>query len=193
MILFSFLCTNLSTVARALVSVHHKTTTRTATPFVDLPSLRIHNVISSPRISTAMSLCSKSTTNSKKRALYSFEEARKIARGHGFASRQEFLEYDCPGAYQVPKNADEVWAEDWISWEDFLGVPLAFEEAREVARKQVGPASVRKISTEDEYKRLFESKTVNDSDIVSRLPYRPDLKYKTKGWISWDDFLKDSC
>ena len=45
----------------------------------------------------------------KPRRLYSFEEARKIARGHGFDSREEFIEYECAGAYQLPKDADKVW------------------------------------------------------------------------------------
>ena len=51
----------------------------------------------------------KKTTKSKK--LFTFEEARKIARGHGFDSQQEFVEYTCPGAYQIPKDADVVWKE----------------------------------------------------------------------------------
>ena len=45
----------------------------------------------------------------KSRRLYSFEEARKIARGHGFDSKEEFIEYECAGAYQLPKDADIVW------------------------------------------------------------------------------------
>ena len=73
------------------------------------------------------STCNK-TSSKKSRRLYNFEEARKIARGHGFTSKQEFLEYDCPGAYQNPKDADVVWSEDWRGWDDFLGVPLSFEE-----------------------------------------------------------------
>ncbi|VEU34498.1 unnamed protein product [Pseudo-nitzschia multistriata] len=130
--------------------------------------------------------------NRRKRSLYSFSEARKIARGHGFSTREEFIEYDCAGAYQVPKNADEVWSEDWTSWEDFLGLRLAeFEQARDVARSRVGPNSTTswKVSTEEEYLELFRSKQIDDDDIASRLPYRPDLFYKNKGWTSWEDFL----
>ena len=48
-------------------------------------------------------------TNLNARRLYSFEEARKIARGHGFDSKEEFIEYECAGAYQLPKDADKVW------------------------------------------------------------------------------------
>eukprot|EP00532_Pseudo-nitzschia_australis_P004547 CAMPEP_0168191932 /NCGR_PEP_ID=MMETSP0139_2-20121125/17780_1 /TAXON_ID=44445 /ORGANISM="Pseudo-nitzschia australis, Strain 10249 10 AB" /LENGTH=175 /DNA_ID=CAMNT_0008115141 /DNA_START=198 /DNA_END=725 /DNA_ORIENTATION=- len=132
--------------------------------------------------------------NRKKRYLYSFSEARKIARGHGFSDKQEFMDYDCAGAYQVPKNADEVWFEDWTSWDDFLGTTLNdFETAREVARTRVGCDSSSttrwKACTEEEYLHLFKTKQIDDADIASRLPYRPDLFYKNKGWVSWEDFL----
>jgi hypothetical protein len=148
--------------------------------------------LSTGKISTEND-ANKKTTNRKKRSMYSFSEARKIARGHGFGNREEFIEYGCAGAYQLPKNADEVWSEDWTSWENFLGVPIQeFEEAREVARTRVGPSSITKwkASTEAEYKNLFEQKKIEDDDIASRLPYQPDLKYKNKGWISWENFLQ---
>ena len=64
----------------------------------------------------------------RSKRLYSFNEARKIARGHGFSSKQEFYDYDCAGAYQLPKDADVVWKDDWRGWDDFLGVPLTFKE-----------------------------------------------------------------
>ena len=48
-------------------------------------------------------------TRNKSKRLYSFHEARRIARGHGFDTYQEFMEYSCPGAYQIPKDAHVVW------------------------------------------------------------------------------------
>ena len=123
-----------------------------------------------------------SAVNQKKRGLYSFAEARKIARGHGFSTKGEFLDYDCPGAYQLPKNPHEVWKEDWQGWENFLGITLDFEEGRKVAM------SLQGIDTEEKYLALFKEKKLNDDDIASRLPFRPDLKYKEQ-WVSWDDFL----
>lgn len=128
--------------------------------------------------STTTSNCNKS----KSRRLYSFEEARRIARGHGFDSKEEFLDYMCPGAYQIPKDADVVWAESWQGWEDFLGISLTFSEGREVAQKLKG------IETEEAYMALMKSKTIPDGDISSRLPFRPDLKYKEQ-WQGWEDFL----
>merc|ERR1719401_47255 len=86
------------------------------------------------------------------RRLFSFDEARRLARGHGFASKEEFLDYSCPGAYQLPKDADVVWREEWRGWEDFLGVALAFREGRDVARALAG------VDTEEEYLTLIKSK-----------------------------------
>ncbi len=52
---------------------------------------------------------SNTKRRSKSKRLYSFHEARRIARGHGFDTLQEFMEYSCPGAYQIPKDANLVW------------------------------------------------------------------------------------
>ena len=43
----------------------------------------------------------RASRRTARRKLYSYEEARRIARGHGFQSREEFIEYECAGAYQV--------------------------------------------------------------------------------------------
>ncbi|KAK1738263.1 hypothetical protein QTG54_010932 [Skeletonema marinoi] len=132
---------------------------------------------------TTTSTTTSNNNKSKSRRLYSFEEARRIARGHGFDSKEEFLEYMCPGAYQIPKDADVVWAESWQGWEDFLGITLSFSKGREVARALDG------IETEEAYMALMKSKTIPDGDISSRLPFRPDLKYKEQ-WQGWEEFLE---
>ncbi|KAL9182316.1 hypothetical protein ACHAXT_012968 [Thalassiosira profunda] len=127
----------------------------------------------------------ESTKTTKSRRLFSFDEARRIARGHGFDSKDEFIEYTCPGAYQIPKDADVVWKESWRGWDDFLGVSLGFKEGRTVARALKG------VDTEEAYLELMRSKTIPDDDIASRLPFRPDLKYKSE-WKGWEDFLVDT-
>ena len=118
----------------------------------------------------------------KKRSLYNFSDARKMARGHGFSNKQEFLDYDCPGAYQLPKNPDQVWATEWKDWDDWLGVIWEpFTVARDIARKL-------DVKTEEEYLDLFQSKKLSDDEDASRLPFRPDLYYKND-WKGWEDFL----
>jgi hypothetical protein len=120
----------------------------------------------------------------KNKNIYSFTESRRLARGHGFSSKQEFLDYDCAGAYQLPKNAEVIWQTEWKGWEDWLGIPWDFQNGREFARNL-------QLNTEDEYLMIFsENKITSEDDPVSRLPLRPDLYYKQE-WQSWDDWLED--
>ena len=63
-----------------------------------------------------------------------------------------------------------------------MGVPLSFEEGRKVAR------ALKEMETEEAYLNLMKSKSIPADDVASRLPYRPDLKYKDD-WMGWDDFL----
>jgi hypothetical protein len=115
------------------------------------------------------------------KAMYSFADARRIARNYQFTTKEEFLEYSCPGAYQLPKNPDQVWADEWKGWDDWLGVTLDFEHGRQVARS-LG------LKSKEEYAELFQSKRIHDSEEASRLPFLPDKVYKDQ-WQSWDDFL----
>lgn len=46
------------------------------------------------------------------------------------------------------------------------------------------------IKQKEDYLNLIRSKSLSDDSRASRLPYRPDLLYKTN-WKSWDDFLQD--
>lgn len=123
-----------------------------------------------------------SMSPTKNRKLYSFTEARRLARGHGFSSKKEFLDYDCAGAYQLPKNAEVIWQTEWKGWGDWLGIPWDFQQGREIAR-------TLKFNTEDEYLTFFrENKITSEDDPLSRLPIRPDLYYK-QDWQGWDDWL----
>jgi len=56
------------------------------------------------------------------------------------------------------------------------------KEGRKVARALKG------IETKECFLDLIKSKSIPNDDIASRLPYRPDLKYKNE-WLGWDDFL----
>ena len=107
--------------------------------------------------------------------IYTFQEARRIARGHGFESKEEFLAYSCPGAYQLPKYPETLWQDDWKGWHDFLAIPFSnFEEARLVAR-ELGAKS------EEEYLALFREKRIDEDSSAIRLLFRPDLHFK-KDW-----------
>lgn len=97
------------------------------------------------------------------------------------------MEYDCPGAYGVPINVQELYPTEWRGWDDFLGVPLTFV----VGRSHVHAQSQQKcnISTKEEYMDFVKQCTIEDEDSpCSRLPVRPDLFYKDE-WMGWDDWL----
>ena len=57
-----------------------------------------------------------------------------MARSMGLSSKDEWDEYACPGAYRLPKDADVVWASEFKSWPDWLGLMLPFAEARALVR-----------------------------------------------------------
>ena len=103
----------------------------------------------------------------------------------GFHSQEEFVDYECAGSYQLPKNVDQLYAVEWKGWGDFLGVPLSFDDAR-VLVKQLG------CTNKEDYYKLKQQGTAkyNDNDDIDiyRLPCKPDLYYK-QVWISWEDFL----
>jgi hypothetical protein len=71
--------------------------------------------------------------------------------------------------------------EDWWGWDDWLGIGFPFEEGRDIAHGL-------NVQSKDEYLKLFQDKKIDDSDPASRLPYRPDLKYKSE-WKGWEDWL----
>ena len=127
-----------------------------------------------------------SCTNKKRSTtIYTFQEARRMARGHGFDSKEEFLDYDCPGAYQVPKDAESLYATEWKGWDDFLGIVYRdFEKARQVAQDL-------SLTTMEDYLAIFaklKATTHDDDHPALRLPYRPDKKYASH-WKGWDDWL----
>ena len=135
-----------------------------------------------------MGTCSQKDDDGRQtpqKKLYPFKEARRIARGHGFQTKQEFLDYECPGAYQLPKNPQEVWSSDWVSWDDWLGIVYNFDDGRRIAREL---AQRMKLTSMEDYLNIFEQKKLDDDDPACRLPYRPDLKFKDE-WVSWDDWL----
>ena len=61
-------------------------------------------------------------------------------------------------------------------------MPPSFEEGREVARSLDG------IDSDGAYLEYVGGGTAPDDDAASRLPHRPDLKYRAD-WLGWDDFL----
>ena len=179
---------------------------RAAHGYYHLPTTRQHPV-----------LCAPSKRPRKVLNSLPFEEAREMARSMGLTSYEEWSEYACPGTYRLPRNPDEVWADEWLGWDDWLGVPLSFEEAQAAVRS----AGLRSEADYRAFKqaRSVPPKTLSDapwtdhaqaakavaasfanvpqrtrtdgkptSDVAARLPAMPDKYYKD-AWAGWAAFL----
>ena len=130
-----------------------------------------------------------------------FEEARAMARSMGMSSKQEWDEYDCPGAYRLPKDADVVWAAQWQGWDDWLGVRLSFADARRLVRslglrdRSEYEAAMRESARMERADpsawngshalRLRDDATAAAAVDLGRVPIQPDVAYKS----DWADFL----
>jgi hypothetical protein len=130
----------------------------------------------------------KKVSSCSRKKLYPFEEARRLARGHGFSSVDEFFAYDCPGVYQVPKNSPDLYPSQWISWEDFLGLPLDFKTASEKVKSFNWKSKQEYMSRLTPDARGKKAGIDDESHWIYQLPYQPDLYYK-EHWISWEHFL----
>mmetsp|Transcript_32965 Transcript_32965/g.77021 ORF Transcript_32965/g.77021 Transcript_32965/m.77021 type:complete len:244 (-) Transcript_32965:128-859(-) len=119
-----------------------------------------------------------------KKRIFSWIEARRYAHSFGFETREEYQEYGCPGAYSLPKKPDEVYAKEWVDWDDWLGTMLPFEEARERSRSQ------QIASNADWMELVSEAGDKNIEWFDDRVPIWPDTyrKYQDK-WNGWDDWL----
>ena len=53
---------------------------------------------------------------SAKKTVWTFEEAREYARSFGFGSKDEYVEYRCPGAYALPRDPVAAFGDRWTSW-----------------------------------------------------------------------------
>ena len=59
---------------------------------------------------------------SAKKTVWTFDEAREYARSFGFGSKDEYIEYRCPGAYALPRDPVAPFGDRWTDWADYLGL-----------------------------------------------------------------------
>lgn len=117
--------------------------------------------------------------------LLPYEKARKRAMSLGLRSKDEWDEFVSNGKKEhgpyLPNHPEEMYANDWISWEEFLGCMRPYDQARFMVQ------NVLKLKDMDEYMTFIEEDTQRAEGL--RIPYIPDKVYKDKGWISEDHFF----
>lgn len=116
---------------------------------------------------------------------FPYEYARKEAMSLGLRSKDEWDEYLADGkvyhgAY-LPNRPDEMYALEWISWEEFLGIMRSYDEAKDLVQ------NVLKLRNMGEYIDFVSANTKRAEGL--RIPAKPHIVYKGKGWISPEDFF----
>lgn len=125
------------------------------------------------------------TWTNRYRKLIPYESARARAMSLGLRSKGEWDEYledgDCHehGPY-LPTRPDLMYPDDWVNWEEFLGIMRPYEEARDLV-KTLG------IQNFDEYERFVRANKKRAEGL--RIPAKPHIVYKNTGWVSFEDFF----
>jgi hypothetical protein len=137
----------------------------------------------------------------------SFYEARALARALDVDSEEDWAERRGRGAYALPLEPEGVWPGDWLGWDDWLGQPLPFFEARALvdalglrseaeygACLRDGAEMIRAApgSWNAAHALQLRPRSGEDRRDVARLPTRPDLRY-ADDWEGWAHFLSDAA
>jgi hypothetical protein len=120
----------------------------------------------------------------KYRKLFPYENARATAMSLGLRRKEEWDEYlsdgKCYGAY-LPSRPDEMYRDDWVSWEEFLGIMRDYIETQHIVQY------VLQLQNIDEYKAFVKADPKRAEGL--RIPAIPNIVYKGKGWDSFDSFF----
>mmetsp|Transcript_18029 Transcript_18029/g.32224 ORF Transcript_18029/g.32224 Transcript_18029/m.32224 type:complete len:213 (-) Transcript_18029:333-971(-) len=114
-----------------------------------------------------------------------YETARKRVLGFGHRSKDDWDDAMSSGqlGQYVPNHPDEMYAPEWISWDEWLGVMRTYNETKHLAANVLGLTSL------DDYILFVRSDSKRAEGL--RIPVRPDLRYKDE-WIDEDSFFGKS-
>jgi len=122
----------------------------------------------------------------------SYNDCKSIVLDLNIKSRNDWINNKDNLPKNIPKSPAEYFGSDWISWGDFLSTNkvhdnliknnyLTYIDAKEWIIKNLIPIKSRS------YWKL----KVNNNEIPNFIPNRPERFYKSRGWISWGDFLSN--
>lgn len=124
----------------------------------------------------------------------SYEEAKKWVQKNiknidsSIKWRQYVLKNNIPE--NIPRKPQRYYLKrGWISWGDFLGTNRIHNKERKFINYEEAKTWIleNKIDIKSKTKWDFFCK---DKEFPNFIPKCPQLTYKNRGWISWDDFLK---
>jgi hypothetical protein len=115
----------------------------------------------------------------------SFIDARKYTHSLGLSTKNEWYDYwkSKKRPANIPSNPSSTYKKSgWISWSDWLGNEWApFDKAKKFSIS---------LKLKSPYAWKMKFKELNkDNKIPKNIPSRPEVTYKNKGWISWQDWL----
>lgn len=121
----------------------------------------------------------------KYRKLFPYEYARRQAMSLGLRSKEEWDDYLADGKVYhgpyLPSRPEEMYAEDWVSWEEFLGIMRDYNETTSIVQNVL---HISDINAYDDFIRADPKRAEG-----LRIPLKPHIVYKDKGWVSFEDFF----
>lgn len=119
------------------------------------------------------------------RTLIPYEKARVRAMSLGLRSVDDWDDYLQDGkVFQhgpyLPTRPDLMYPNDWVSWEEFLGIMRSYDDAKSIV-KLIG------LHNQTEYEQFVLADPKRAEGL--RIPARPEIVYKEKGWVSYDDYV----
>jgi len=121
----------------------------------------------------------------KYRSVISYEKARRSVMDLGLRNKEDWDEYVADGkTYHgpyLPNHPDKMYELEWVSWEEFLGLTRPHDETRDIVQ------NVLKLKDMDDYKKFVAADTKRARGL--RIPAKPEIVYKNKGWISMEHFF----
>jgi hypothetical protein len=117
------------------------------------------------------------------RKLIPYEQARQAVLKMGFISKEDWDESVADGRVNpyVPNHPDEMYADEWVSWDEFLGLRRSYEETRSMIQ------NVLHLLTMEEYTQFIREDNKRAEGL--RIPLKPDIVYRDSGWTNADDFF----
>ena len=127
----------------------------------------------------------------------SIEEAMREARRLEIKNSDDWMKAFKEGklACGMPCNLRNAYKDSWRGWGWFLGTGVVggrvvdFETGREMARKLVIEYGLDKEEGNNEERWIrLKNKLVKEGKWIRGLCSTPDMSYKGKGWMSWEDW-----